>query len=153
VTSRLCPEQGQKAIVLHVCITEVRESYFLVYSWLTNTTELQRRSVFFPAAKNASVFAEEWWQFLLQSAIFAAIFCRFVCRRLLTHAHSLWRLLCTGGGWKITEFYRSPVNMIIFDNIQYTFECIGRYLFDLRRFALYSDYIIVNNINGEYRHL
>jgi len=43
--------------------------------------------------------------------------------------------------------------MIIFDNIQYTFEYIGKYLFDLRRFALYPDYITVNNMNGEYRHL
>jgi hypothetical protein len=109
---------------------------------------------FFLQPKNASVFAEEWWHFLLQSSIFAATFSRFVRRRLSTHAHSLHRLLCAGGGWEeITELQRSPVNMIIFENIQYTFECIGRYLFELRRFALYPNYIIFNNMNCEYRHL
>lgn len=53
--------------------------------------------------KNASVFAAEWWQFLPQSAIFAAAFCGFVRRRLSTHAHSLGSLLCAGDGWEITR--------------------------------------------------
>jgi len=32
VTSRLCPEQGRKATVPHVCDTEAGGTYFLVYS-------------------------------------------------------------------------------------------------------------------------
>ena len=76
--------------------------------------------------KNASVFAEEWRQFLLHSAIFAAIFCRFVRRRLLTHSFAAtftvygswvknnWALTVTS---KHDNFWQHTVHLWIYRKI------------------------------------
>lgn len=103
VASRLFPVQGQKTIVPHVCITEAGGTYFPLYSWLTNTTELQRRSPSFATAqKRVSIC---WGMTMIPTSIgcFRCSFCGFVRRRLLTHALSLPSLLCAADGWEITS--------------------------------------------------